>query len=96
MYRAQIFAAAAMMAVAAIDPPAMATSTQGQPAVLYLVRGGGPGGGFGGRGGGFRGGYAARGAWGYRPWGYGYRARVYPYGFGCPYLYSYPYCIFPD
>jgi len=94
MYRAQILAAAAIMVVAAIDPPAMA-STQDQPAVPHPIRGGGRGGGFGGHGGGFRGGYAVRRGWGYRPWGYGYRARVYPYVYGCPYLYTYPYCIVP-
>jgi hypothetical protein len=62
---------------------------------------GGRGGGFAGRGGGFAGhdggfgrGYAGRGDWGYRPWRYGYGG--YPFVYGCPYAYSYPYCAFPN
>jgi hypothetical protein len=104
-------ATAAMVSAVAIGPAGMAATTPDQPAVLHLVRGGGfggHGGGFGGHGGGFAGrgggfaghdggfgrGYAGRGDWGYRPWRYGYGG--YPFVYGCPYAYSYPYCAFPN
>jgi hypothetical protein len=93
----RMLTAVAIVVTMAIEPSAMAASMPGQPTILHLIRGGGDhGGGFGSRGGGFRGGYAARRGFGYRPWRYGYRGEVYPYVYGCPYPYGYPYCMFSN
>ncbi len=90
--------AAAVVATMALAPVAMATNTPDQPASLHLVRGGGGHfGGFAAHGrGGFHSGYAWRGGARYRPWHGNYRRGVYPYAYGCPYPYSYPYCTWPN